>query len=319
LKNQTKNPIKNKFKFHHHRVMKKLHILFYLLMLSASGNVIAQVGIGTTTPDPTSVLDLNASNRGVLVPRLTTAQRLGIAAPANGLLVYDTNLECFYFYVASASAWNSLCTGATGPTGAQGIQGPIGNTGPTGAQGLQGPTGDPGPTGPQGNIGLQGPTGPQGSTGIQGATGPQGSTGPSGATGPTGPGAANKWDLNGNSGTNPATEYIGTADSVDFVAKTNNRERMRIMSYGNVAVGTSSPSSNAILQAESSGKGVIFSRMTTAQRTAMSLGSADNGLLVYDTSLNAFYYWDGTAAIWKTFSGSGGTVGDSHCYTCDGF
>lgn len=51
--------------------------------------------------------------------------------------------------------WNLIAT-LTGPTGAQGIQGP---TGPQGIQGLMGPTG---PTGPQG---IAGPTGPQGVTG----------------------------------------------------------------------------------------------------------------------------------------------------------
>lgn len=84
-------------------------------------------------------------------------------------------------------------TGVTGSTGAQGITGPTGVTGPTGQQGITGPTGATGPTGPQGitgSTGATGPTGPQGITGPTGATGPtgpQGITGPTGATGPTGP------------------------------------------------------------------------------------------------------------------------------------
>lgn len=36
------------------------------------------------------------------------------------------------------------------------------------------------------------------------------------------------WGMTGNTGTNPATQYLGTADNVDFVFKTNGSERMRL-------------------------------------------------------------------------------------------
>ena len=49
------------------------------------------VGIGTAVPDASAALDVRSSGQGLLVPRLTAAQRLGIAAPATGLLVYQTN------------------------------------------------------------------------------------------------------------------------------------------------------------------------------------------------------------------------------------
>ena len=42
------------------------------------------------------------------------------------------------------------------------------------------------------------------------------------------------WSLNGNTGSNPTTNFIGTADAKDFVLKTNNTERMRLTSSGNV-------------------------------------------------------------------------------------
>ncbi len=53
-------------------------------------------------------------------------------------------------------------SGATGPTGPQGL---VGATGPTGPQGLAGLDGATGPTGPQGLNGLDGATGPTGATG----------------------------------------------------------------------------------------------------------------------------------------------------------
>lgn len=48
---------------------------------------------------------------------------------------------------------------------------------------------------------------------------------------------AQTWNLSGNSGTNPATNFLGTADATDFVLKTNNIERARINSAGNMAIG----------------------------------------------------------------------------------
>ena len=71
--------------------MKK--ILLLLSFYCAVTTVLAQnnVGIGTSNPLPSAVLDLTATDKGVLTPRMTTLQRLSIAAPANGLLVYDTD------------------------------------------------------------------------------------------------------------------------------------------------------------------------------------------------------------------------------------
>lgn len=61
----------------------------------------AQVGIGNTNPAASSMLDITSSEKGLLVPRMTTAQRTAIVTPANSLLVYDTDLESFYHYDAT--------------------------------------------------------------------------------------------------------------------------------------------------------------------------------------------------------------------------
>jgi hypothetical protein len=52
----------------------------------------------TFTPDASAVLELKSSSRGVLVPRLTTAQRTALASPAVGLLVYEVDLDYFFYY-----------------------------------------------------------------------------------------------------------------------------------------------------------------------------------------------------------------------------
>src|ERR1019366_854768 len=122
--------------------------VYSLLFLFVSVTVFAQnhnVGIGTTMPDRSALLDMKATDKGVLVPRLNTAQRLAIVNPAIGLLVYDSTLKCFYYF--DGTQWNSLCagtgtavgpTGATGTTGSTGLQGSPGATGATGDNGLVG-------------------------------------------------------------------------------------------------------------------------------------------------------------------------------------
>ena len=65
-----------------------------------------QIGIGTTAPNPSAALDVTSTNKGMLVPRLTTAQRTIIASPATGLLVFDATTESFWF--KSATNWVEL-------------------------------------------------------------------------------------------------------------------------------------------------------------------------------------------------------------------
>ncbi len=61
------------------------------------------VGIGTNTPQASAQLDVSSTTKGLLAPRMTTAQRNAIASPAKGLLVYDTNINELYQY--NGSGW----------------------------------------------------------------------------------------------------------------------------------------------------------------------------------------------------------------------
>ena len=87
---------------------KKLHqiTLTLIVLFLLSTNVYSQVGIGTLNPDPTSILDLDSTTKGLLAPRMTSAERTSISNPANGLLVYDTSENAFYFY--KSSTWTKL-------------------------------------------------------------------------------------------------------------------------------------------------------------------------------------------------------------------
>ena len=167
------------------------HIVLLATCIVVSESTIAQnnVGIGTNTPDPSAIVDMSASDKGMLVPRMTSAQRTAIVNPAEALMVYDTDVEC-YFYFKLSTGWLNLCGAMTGAQGPQGIQGPIGFTGATGLQGPAGVAGPQGPIGFTGAVGATGATGPQGPiglTGAVGADGPQGPIGLTGAVGATGP------------------------------------------------------------------------------------------------------------------------------------
>jgi len=86
--------------------MKSRHLL---PALWAASQLIAsaQVGVGTTTPDASAQLDITSSTLGFLPPRMTQAQRVAIASPAAGLLVYQTDgSPGLYNY--DGSAWSTL-------------------------------------------------------------------------------------------------------------------------------------------------------------------------------------------------------------------
>ncbi len=82
--------------------MKQHYLILCTIAIMLTLDVRAQVGINTPTPEETSILDLNTSERGLLIPRMTSQRRMDIinqiGTPAEGLLVYDTDEEMFYFY-----------------------------------------------------------------------------------------------------------------------------------------------------------------------------------------------------------------------------
>jgi hypothetical protein len=76
--------------------MRKLLLLFFVIISLSEMN--AQTGIGTTTPNASAKLEIAATDKGFLLPRMTAAQKGNIPSPANGLLVYQTD-DVVGFYV----------------------------------------------------------------------------------------------------------------------------------------------------------------------------------------------------------------------------
>lgn len=85
------------------------------MRITSAGDVVigtGSLGVGTTSPATTALLDLTSTTKGFLSPRMTTAQRDLIAAPATGLLIYNTTTASFDFY--TGATWAAMSSGLTG-------------------------------------------------------------------------------------------------------------------------------------------------------------------------------------------------------------
>ncbi len=102
------DPIKNLFK------------IVVILLSVSTGN--AQTGIGTTTPHASAKLDVSATNKGFLPPRVTLTSNTDattIPSPAEGLLVYNlgsSGLQAGYYYWNNAN-WATIATATSAGNG----------------------------------------------------------------------------------------------------------------------------------------------------------------------------------------------------------
>lgn len=71
---------------------------FWLFLLFAAPVFSQNVGVGTVSPDPSAKLEVSSTTQGILFPRVTTAQRNGIASPALGLMVFDVEKNVPYYF-----------------------------------------------------------------------------------------------------------------------------------------------------------------------------------------------------------------------------
>ena len=89
------------------------------------------VGIGTSTPDPSAILELSSTTKGLRIPRLTEAERQALPDPATGLLIFNTTTGELNFY--NGSSWRripssvvSMSSGTGTPSGEGVLIGPAG-------------------------------------------------------------------------------------------------------------------------------------------------------------------------------------------------
>jgi hypothetical protein len=85
-------------------------LLFVVLLPATEFAQSVAINTDGSTPHPSAILDVKSTTGGLLMPRMTTAQRNAIAAPAEGLKVYDTDTKTFWFY--NGTGWIESATGS---------------------------------------------------------------------------------------------------------------------------------------------------------------------------------------------------------------
>ena len=187
---------------------KSTYILIILFFLIITKDMKAQVGIGTATPNASSMLDITSTNSGLLIPRvalISTSDVATIASPVTSLLVYNSGFLPNGYYYWNGTLWVLLATGN--------------NTG---------------------------------------------------------------WSLTGNSGTNPANNFIGTTDGQDLRFRRANQWAgtiaSNVTSFGAQA-GRTNTSTNNVFFGSNAGElssNAASSNMVAIGHQAMGAAGAQN-------------------------------------------
>jgi hypothetical protein len=140
-------------------------LLVIVLVATAVGSAFAQIKLGDNSGNlnQNALLELESSSKGLLLPRMTTAQAATMTSPPDGMMIYNTDSACIC--IRGAGFWHSLCAEGNGKP----------------------------------------------------------------------------WGTLGNSNTDPVNNFVGTKDAQSLVFRTNNAEVMRILTNGNIGVGTTTP------------------------------------------------------------------------------
>ncbi|MBL4752563.1 MAG: tail fiber domain-containing protein [Flavobacteriales bacterium] len=214
----------------------------------------AQVGIGTSTPDASAVLELTSTTRGILITRVTMAQRNAIVSPATGLLIYQTDNTPAYYYNSGTPGvpiWVRFFSGSS--AGGWDLSGNSGTTvgtnflGTTDAQDLAFYTNnaerirvDIG-----GNVGI-GTTAPSKKLQVEGAILSRNADGAGNDVG----------RIYGGIDNNDYIE-INSTGTVDFMSFWVNSEAMRITTSGNVGIGTATPTHKLHINGTLKSNGIV--------------------------------------------------------------
>ena len=83
--------------------------VFIILLYSSSFCQSVAVNADGSAASPSAMLDVKSNSKGVLIPRLSAAERNSISSPAKGLLVFDNDKSAFVYW--NGSQWQTLVAG----------------------------------------------------------------------------------------------------------------------------------------------------------------------------------------------------------------
>jgi hypothetical protein len=246
----------------------KTSIIFTLAIHLLMVQSFAQVGIKSdgSLPDGSAMLDVDAPNRGILIPRMLTANRNSIPSPPAGLLIYNTTTGHFDFY--NGSGWYQMeRTVVSSTTGTLTVGGGLSINASPGTQPAN-----------SAMLDIDNPS--------RGILLPRTTTGSvvSPATGL----------ILYNTSTNLLNYYNGTQWIVPCATSTGSTGAAGNQAAIGVAINTtnSSPHHAAMIDVTSTNKGLLIPRNTSVQRNAIL---PVTGLTIYNTTANTVEYFDGTA------------------------
>ncbi|WP_223606152.1 hypothetical protein [Chryseobacterium sp. OSA05B] len=84
-----------------------MYKIITLVLVMAFCSITAQVGINTSSPNPSSALDVTSTSKGVLLPRISNLSL--VTNPATGLVIFDTNKKCISQNVGTPAAPDWVC------------------------------------------------------------------------------------------------------------------------------------------------------------------------------------------------------------------
>lgn len=292
-----------------------LFFLFILTIQAQNGNV----GINSdgSPPDANAILDVKSTTKGMLIPRMSTVQRsiLGNNNPTPGLLVFDIETESFWFY--ETNGWIELMAGSKDDADADPMNELIqsvqlngnnlevmdaGGTKTVDLSGLETEDTDWTETTsvvytPK-NVGI-GVVSPDPNAKLE--INQDSDVRLKLKSNSFDDGKSSIFFSNKNNaqlGTDFIIEAInenGLFFRTDSDLSQNTTDNILVLAPdGDIGIGTDVPNADAILDINSTSKGILIPRMTTIQKE--NIPTPPNGLLVYDLSTNSFWYY---ANEWK--------------------
>jgi hypothetical protein len=95
--------------------MKKIIFLLAITLAFLQKTTAQNIGINATgaSPNESAILDISSTSKGLLIPRMTAAEKTAIALPATGLMIYQTDAPAGFCYFDGTN-WNAVTTAAPG-------------------------------------------------------------------------------------------------------------------------------------------------------------------------------------------------------------